>query len=158
MVTRSLTQPLTQAIGVFGRISAGHYDSAIDTSGTDEAGQVLRALDEMQGKLRTQIETERAVAAENTRIRQALDKASTSVVLADEKHQIIYVNETAQASFTRNAQEIRATLPDFDPSRAARLEPGVPVARSGQPAPRARQPAGLSTCRSACSATSRSAR
>jgi methyl-accepting chemotaxis protein len=78
---------------------------------------VLRALDEMQGKLRTQIETERAVAAENTRIRQALDKASTSVVLADEKHQIIYVNDIAQASFTRNAQEIRSTLPNFDATR-----------------------------------------
>jgi methyl-accepting chemotaxis protein len=117
LVTRSLTEPLTRAVTVFGKISAGHYDSQIDTAATDEAGQVLRALDEMQGKLRTQIETERAVAAENTRIRQALDKASTSVVLADEKHQIIYVNDTAQQSFTRNAPEIRTTLPNFDPSR-----------------------------------------
>jgi methyl-accepting chemotaxis protein len=117
LVTRSLTQPLTRAIEVFGSISTGHYDSRIDTTSSDEAGQVLRAIDEMQGKLRTQIETERAVAAENTRIRQALDKASTSVVLADEKHQIIYLNDIAQASFTRNAQEIRATLPNFDATR-----------------------------------------
>ncbi len=117
LVTRSLTVPLSRAIGVFRKISTGHYDSTIETSGIDEAGQVLRALDEMQNKLRTQIETERAVAAENTRIRQALDKASTSVVLADEKHQIIYVNDTAQQSFTRNAQEIRASLPSFDPAR-----------------------------------------
>ena len=99
---------------------------------------MLRALDEMQDKLRTQIENERAVAAENTRIRHALDKASTSVVLADEQHQIIYLNDTAQASFTRNAQEIRTTLPDFDAAPPARLEPRVPVARSGQPAPHAR--------------------
>jgi len=117
LVSRSLAQPLTRAIEVFGKISAGQYDSKVETSATDEAGQVLRALDEMQTKLHTQIENERAVAAENTRIRQALDKASTSVVLADENHQIIYVNETAQASFTRNAQEIRATLPNFDPAR-----------------------------------------
>ena len=116
LVSRSLTQPLTQAVDVFGRISAGHYDNKIQTRATDEAGQVLRALDEMQDKLHTQIETERAVAAENTRIRQALDKASTSVVLADEKHQIIYVNDTAQSSFTRNAQEIKASLPNFDPT------------------------------------------
>ena len=117
VVSRSLTKPLNRAVEVFGSISTGHYDSQIDTDSTDEAGQVLRALDEMQGKLRTQIETERAVAAENTRIRQALDKASTSVVLADEKHQIIYVNDIAQASFTRNAQEIRSTLPNFDATR-----------------------------------------
>jgi methyl-accepting chemotaxis protein len=117
LVSRSMTKPLSRAMEVFGQIATGHYENKIETSGTDEAGQVLRALDEMQGKLRTQIETERAVAAENTRIRQALDKASTSVVLADENHQIIYVNETAKASFTRNAQEIRATLPNFDPAR-----------------------------------------
>jgi methyl-accepting chemotaxis protein len=117
LVTRSMTEPLSRAMAVFGKIAAGQYDSRIETDGTDEAGQVLRALDEMQGKLRTQIETERAIAAENTRIRQALDKASTSVVLADASHQIIYVNETAKASFTRNAQEIRATLPNFEPAR-----------------------------------------
>jgi methyl-accepting chemotaxis protein len=117
LVTRSLTRPLTQAVQVFSSISTGHYDNQIDTSGTDEAAQVLRALDDMQGKLRTQIETERAVAAENTRIRQALDKASTSIVLADEKHQIIYINDIAQASFTRNAPEIRHTLPNFDATR-----------------------------------------
>jgi methyl-accepting chemotaxis protein len=117
LVSRSLSKPLTEAVSVFGKISSGRYDSEIATTATDEAGQVLRALDEMQGKLRTQIETERAMAAENSRIRQALDKASTSVVLADEKHQIIYLNDTALASFTRNAQEIRTTLPAFDATR-----------------------------------------
>jgi methyl-accepting chemotaxis protein len=71
----------------------------------------------MQGKLRTQIENERAVAAENTRIRQALDKVSTSVVLADGHHQIIYLNETAQTTFARSQHEIRKTLPGFDAHR-----------------------------------------
>src|SRR5262249_1275328 len=85
--------------------------------GNDEAAQVLSALNEMQSKLRTQIETERAVAAENTRIRQALDKVSTSVVLADGNHQIIYLNETAQTTFARSQQEIRKSLPSFDAHR-----------------------------------------
>ena len=117
LVTRSLTQPLSRAVEVFGQIASGNYDSKVDTSGTDEAGQVLRALNDMQDKLHTQIENERAIAAENTRIRQALDKSSTSVVLADEQHKIIYLNDVAQASFTRNSQEIRTTLPGFDAAR-----------------------------------------
>ena len=117
LITQSLARPLTAAISVFGRISEGHYDNRIELSGTDEAGQVLLALDEMQGKLRSQIETERAVAAENTRIRQALDRASTSVVLADAHHQIVYLNDAAQASFTRNQPEIRRVLPTFDAGR-----------------------------------------
>ena len=117
LIRHSLERPLSRAIEVFGNISGGKYDNEVDLSGTDEAGQVLHALHEMQGKLRTQIETERAVAAENTRIRQALDKVSTSVVLADSHHQIIYLNETAQATFARSQHEIRKSLPNFDPQR-----------------------------------------
>jgi len=117
LITRSLAKPLSHAIEVFGNISSGKYDNEIQQNGTDEAAQVLNALGEMQGKLRTQIETERAVAAENTRIRQALDKVSTSVVLADGQHQIIYLNETAQTTFARSQHEIRKSLPGFDAHR-----------------------------------------
>jgi methyl-accepting chemotaxis protein len=117
LITRSLAKPLSHAIDVFGNISSGKYDNEIRQNGQDEAAQVLTALGEMQSKLRTQIETERAVAAENTRIRQALDKVSTSVVLADGNHQIIYLNETALSTFTRNQHEIRKSLPTFDAHR-----------------------------------------
>ncbi len=131
LITQSLSRPLTAAVSVFGRISEGHYDNDIANAGTDEAGQVLRALGDMQGKLRSQIETERAVAAENTRIRQALDRASTSVVLADARHQIVYLNDAAQASFTRNQPEIRKVLPAFD---AARLRGSTLESLSQDPA------------------------
>jgi methyl-accepting chemotaxis protein len=117
LITRSLAAPLAQAIEVFERIAAGKYDNAIDLSGSDEAGLVLRSLDDMQGKLRTQIENERLVAAENARVRQALDKVSTSVVLADGQQRIIYLNETANAAFARTQHEIRRSLPDFDVQR-----------------------------------------
>jgi methyl-accepting chemotaxis protein len=117
LISRSLSAPLARAVSVFGDISTGKYDNVIESAGTDEAGQVLQALSEMQTKLRTQIETERSFAAENSRIRQALDKVSTSVVLADSNYQIIYVNETAQAMFARNQHEIRKTLPNFDVAR-----------------------------------------
>jgi methyl-accepting chemotaxis protein len=117
LITRSLAKPLSHAIDVFGNISSGKYDNEIRQSGHDEAAQVLTALDEMQSKLRTQIDSERAVAAENTRIRQALDKVSTSVVLADGNHQIIYLNETAQTTFARSQHEIRKSLPGFDAHR-----------------------------------------
>ncbi|MGH8318975.1 MAG: methyl-accepting chemotaxis protein, partial [Steroidobacteraceae bacterium] len=117
LITRALATPLGEAIEVFGCIAAGKYDNTIDLSGSDEAGRVLRALDDMQGKLRTQIENERLVAAENARVRQALDKVSTSVVLADAQHRIIYLNDTASATFARNQHEIRTTLPGFDVQR-----------------------------------------
>jgi methyl-accepting chemotaxis protein len=114
LITRSLATPLAQAIEVFGHIAGGQYDSRIDLTGSDEAGRVLQALHEMQGKLRTQIENERLVAAENARVRQALDKVSTSVVLADAAHRVIYLNDTAAATFARNQDQIRLSLPGFD--------------------------------------------
>ena len=117
LITRSLARPLHHAVSVFGRISGGNYENEIRVPGTDEASQVLGALQAMQGTLRTQIETERAVAAENSRIRHALDKASTSVLLADGQHRIIYLNDTAQMTFARAQGEIRKTLPGFDAQR-----------------------------------------
>ncbi|HEY7887482.1 MAG TPA: methyl-accepting chemotaxis protein [Steroidobacteraceae bacterium] len=124
LITQSLATPLAQAIDVFGRIAAGNYDNTMDLAGSDEASLVLRALDDMQGKLRTQIENERLVAAENARIRQALDKVSTSVVLADAQQRIIYLNETASSVFARNQREIAMSLPGFDAQkvRGASLE------------------------------------
>ena len=114
LIRLALSRPLTRAIDVFQHISQGRYDNELDTSRTDEAGQVLQALAAMQEKLRGQIENERAVAAENSRIRHALDKASTCVVLADAQHRIIYLNDAAQATFERHAEEIRGSLPAFD--------------------------------------------
>jgi methyl-accepting chemotaxis protein len=117
LVRLSLSRPLTRAIGVFEHIAQGRYDNQIDTRRDDEAGQVLQALATMQEKLRGQIENERAVAAENSRVRHALDKASTCVVLADAEHRIIYLNDAARATFELHAAEIRGALPAFDAAR-----------------------------------------
>ncbi len=124
LVRLSLSRPLTSAIRVFEHIAEGRYDNEIETRRDDEAGQVLQALAAMQEKLHSQIENERAVAAENSRIRHALDKASTCVVLADAAQRIIYLNEAAQATFERHAAEIRRSLPAFDAAklRGATLE------------------------------------
>ena len=110
----SLTSPLRRVITVFGRIAAGHYDSEIDARRGDELGQVLRALQAMQAQLRAQLENERLIATENSRIRQALDKTSTGVLLADAEHRIVYLNEAAQSGFAGHADAFRAVLPGFD--------------------------------------------
>jgi len=113
LITRALAMPLHQAVAVFNEISAGRYEAEINVLGSDEANQVLRALEDMQSKLRTQIQTERTIAAENTRIRSALDTASTSVLVADDQHRIVYLNTTAQATLARaqiNAETLASEL------------------------------------------------
>lgn len=66
VITRSLTEPMKQAVRIFGSISDGRLDNSIGEPGTDEIGQLLRALEEMQQKLRVVISgQQRLVAAAN---------------------------------------------------------------------------------------------
>jgi methyl-accepting chemotaxis protein len=117
VIARGITAGMRQAVGVFGEIQHGRFDNAIVVPGRDEVGQVLAGLAEMQSKLRERIERDRAAAAENGRVRTALDKVATNVMLADADGRIIYMNEAVQAMFRANAAEIRSQLPAFDPER-----------------------------------------
>jgi methyl-accepting chemotaxis protein len=117
VIARAILAGMRQAVGVFGRIQQGHFDNAIVVPGRDEVGQVLKGLSEMQAKLKEQIERDRKVAAENGRVRTALDKVTTNVMLADADGTIIYMNEAVQAMFRSTAAEIRKQLPGFDPER-----------------------------------------
>ena len=92
---------MARAITVFGAIANGRYDNEIWTHGNDEVASVLRALDEMQTKLRQQIETERTQAAENARVRVALDNVSSCVLVADANFDVIYTNPALDTLFQR---------------------------------------------------------
>jgi methyl-accepting chemotaxis protein len=116
-IATNLRRSLGRAVDVFQEIADGRYHNEIPEGGADEAGMVLAGLRIMQDKLRLQIETERAVAAENARIRQALDRVSTCVLLADASQTIIYVNEIGAAMFARTRDQINRTLPTFSASR-----------------------------------------
>jgi methyl-accepting chemotaxis protein len=59
-------------------------------------------------------ERERRVANENLRIRNALDKCSTNVMIANAANEIVYMNETVTAMMQRNDSELRKVLPQFD--------------------------------------------
>jgi methyl-accepting chemotaxis protein len=56
-------------------------------------------------------------AQANARIRTALDKASASVMLADDGLNIIYINEAGEKLFRENQDNFRRDLPAFDASR-----------------------------------------
>ena len=60
------------------------------------------------------LENEQRVAGENLRIRNALDKCSTCVMIANADNEIIYMNETVTAMMQRNQSRLRTSLPQFD--------------------------------------------
>jgi methyl-accepting chemotaxis protein-1 (serine sensor receptor) len=53
-------------------------------------------------------------AANNLRIRNALDKCATNVMIANGDLEIVYMNETVTAMMQRNESELRKVLPQFD--------------------------------------------
>jgi methyl-accepting chemotaxis protein len=116
-MTRLIVNPLRQAVAAFGQIAKGDFSTQIQARGTDEPNQVLDALDGMQRTLRSQIESERASAAENGRIKSALDKAGSSVMLADQTLRVLYMNDAAQRMFAEAAGDIRVGVSGFDASR-----------------------------------------
>ena len=85
---------------------------------------LLAALEKMRGELAGRIERDAKVAAANARLRAALDSVRTNVMVADEGHDIIYMNDTARTLFTTVQDEIRLGVRD-DPAQihigAARL-------------------------------------
>ena len=62
-------------------------------------------------------EREERLAAENLRIKNALDKCTTNVMIADANNDIVYMNESVGAMMARNETELRKVLPQFDSRR-----------------------------------------
>ena len=87
-------------------------------------GQFDEQMEELPGQRRRLTESARAArekmvaAAEaaiyNGRIRNALDKCTTNVMIADSNNHILYMNETVTAMMQRNEAELRKTLPQFN--------------------------------------------
>ncbi|MEJ6006433.1 methyl-accepting chemotaxis protein [Paucibacter sp. AS339] len=62
-------------------------------------------------------EKEQKLAAENARVKQALDICSTNVMIADTDGNIIYNNVSVAQMMQRNENELRKVLPTFDARR-----------------------------------------
>ncbi|WP_318013466.1 methyl-accepting chemotaxis protein [Paucibacter sp. Y2R2-4] len=60
------------------------------------------------------LEREAVLAAENSRVKQALDICSTNVMIADPDGKIIYNNASASQMMQRNEAELRKALPSFN--------------------------------------------
>ncbi|MBL8482088.1 MAG: Tar ligand binding domain-containing protein [Rhodocyclaceae bacterium] len=113
-IAHSITRPLDRAVQVADAIAADRLDNRIDVDGRDELAALLTALARMQTSLNERIGAERELARESLRIRNALDKCSTNVMLADTDGRILYLNEALAATLRAAQTDIRKDLPGFD--------------------------------------------
>ena len=117
LIARSVTRPLGVAVQVADAIAAGRLDNQIEKKFSGEAGQLLAALDSMQANLLARQEHDAAVAAENLRVRYALDNALTNIRIADNDGKIVYLNKAIQETIRKHEPEIRKQLPGFDSAK-----------------------------------------
>jgi len=62
-------------------------------------------------------EREETMAAENARVRNALDNVTTNVMIADNDGQIVYTNKSVVEMLSKAESDLRKALPQFDASR-----------------------------------------
>lgn len=98
------SRPLSKAAKGIKTIASGDYTVKIeDKERADEFGFVAKSLDELRMNLDA-----------NTRVKQALDSVTSNVMMADENHNIIYMNQSA-VDFLKDAEsDIQKDLPRFN--------------------------------------------
>lgn len=82
----------------------------------DNKGQRLGTVVEWQDQTAALIakEREQLLAGENQRTKNALDKCTTNVMIANGANEIVYMNESQLTMLQGNEAELRKTLPHFD--------------------------------------------
>jgi methyl-accepting chemotaxis protein-1 (serine sensor receptor) len=94
-------------------MAEGRFDSQIVVTGDDEIAKLMHGLRAMQTKLSADVQETRRLLAENTRIRNALDNASTGMMIADPDRTIIYMNKEIERLLTDAEADLRKVMPNF---------------------------------------------
>jgi methyl-accepting chemotaxis protein-1 (serine sensor receptor) len=105
----SITRPLNQAVGIAKNVANGNFDSVFTIKSQDELGQLLSALQDMNGALAEAAQQ----AQDNMRIKMALDTANTNALLLDAGHRVIYLNQSMQTLLGQMETDLRQSNPGF---------------------------------------------
>jgi methyl-accepting chemotaxis protein len=116
LVLRRISRLLGTADKALSNVAHGRYDNVLPPSAEDEIGRLLLTIKEMQIRLGYNEDAARAAIAAR-RIKNALDKCSTSVLVTDEEGQIIYVNDCMTQMVRRDEAALRTVLPNLDSAK-----------------------------------------
>ena len=93
------------------RISRGDLDEPLDMEASP--GSIYSAVACMQQDLRLRVQQDRDTAAINERLKQALDNATSNVMVADLNNDIVFTNKANKALLELRENEIRSVIPHF---------------------------------------------
>lgn len=114
LVVRDLLRALDQTMTEFDYLSNGNFGRNIEIKRADEIGDLMRALKVMQIKMGFDVNDTKQRGNAMARIKVALDNVNSCVMMADNRGEIIYVNNAVVDMMSNAQDEIRTELPDFD--------------------------------------------
>ena len=117
-ILRDLNEPISSQLELGGR-TMKIIASPMKSPDGKRLGTVVEWIDRTEELKREREDRERAerdarIAAENARVRAALDKVTTNVMMADSDLNIVYLNDTVQEMMQKAQSDIRKELPQFD--------------------------------------------
>ena len=115
-IIKNLTGAIKQINAVFLKISNGQFRNLVDLDGTDEIGNLWRTLETMQVGLNVDISNTRELATKAIRVERALENVSSSVMVANNNLDIIFMNRSIEALFKNAEADIRTEMPEFNAS------------------------------------------
>lgn len=117
LIIRAISRPIREAVVVANGIAEGNLSQNIKTYSNDETGQLLSALAKMQNKIKSQLDEITLSAKESQRIKIGLDNASSSIMLTDHEHNIIFLNKSLIKQFHEFNTAFSQQVDQFDPDR-----------------------------------------
>ncbi|WP_417840286.1 methyl-accepting chemotaxis protein [Terasakiella sp.] len=102
-IGKSISRPITEMTELVSELAAGRVKTVEMQDRGDELGLMALSLNQIY-----------MMSVENTRIRTALDNATTCIMVADADRDIIYMNHAILEMFRVAENDIRETLPHFD--------------------------------------------
>lgn len=114
LARRTTEQAVAETGAVVTAARAGDLSKRIPVDGKSELiAELCEGVNAMLDDIAARRDAEQKIAAENVRIRNALDNVTTNVMIADNDRRIIYGNNSLMAMLTVAESDIRKDLPQF---------------------------------------------
>ncbi|WP_454061269.1 methyl-accepting chemotaxis protein [Candidatus Nitrospira salsa] len=116
-VGRKGAQQVVRVQAAAEKMASGEYDARVDVKSRDEIGQLGDAFNQMASEIQGNITKQQQAANEMSRIKTALDNASTNVLVCDRNYEVIYQNHASAKTLKKHESDIQKGIPGFDASK-----------------------------------------
>jgi len=114
IVKKSVVTPLNRAINELDLLAQGNYTSMIPVEESGEMGELMRKVKSIQISLGFEVNNANELAQNADRIKVALDRVTSNVMMADNNCNIIYCNDAVVDMLVSAEDDIRQDLPNFN--------------------------------------------